>query len=127
MTNPEPTMLGVSEATHSKLKRLKEDGHFKEMADAYRFAIGLALAQGQVPPELSAPTTVFSVATIDPDQAIKKAVQTILADEVEGTSTYKMAERLADWGIQELAAQADSGEIDVVTLFDQLKVVGSSA
>lgn len=126
MTVSEPTMLGVSDTTHAKLKRLKEDGHFKEMADAYRFGIGLALAQGQVPPELSSPTTVFSVGTVDPDQAIKKAVQTILADQVEGASVYKMTERLADWGIQELAAQADRGEIDVVALFDQLKVAGSS-
>lgn len=125
MTVSEPTMLGVSVATHAKLKRLKEDGHFKEMADAYRFAIGLALAQGQIPPEVSASTTVFSVATIDPDQSIRKAVQTILADHVEGSSIYKMAERLAEWGLQELSDQADRGEIDVVTLFDQLKMVGS--
>ena len=46
MSVTEPTVTGVSEKTHAKLKRLKEDGHFREMADAYRFAIGLALAQG---------------------------------------------------------------------------------
>ena len=117
-------MIGVSEVTHAKLKRLKEDGHFKEMADAYRFAIGLALAQGSTPPEISS-QTVFSVATIDPDQSIKNAIQTILNDKVEGIPIYRMAERLADWGIQELSAQADRGEIDIVAIFDQLKVVGS--
>lgn len=124
MSISEPTMIGVSEATHAKLKRLKEDGHFKEMADAYRFAIGLALAQGSIPPEVSS-QTVFSVATIDPDQSIKNAIQTILSDKVEGVPIYRMAERLADWGIQELSAQADRGEIDIVAIFDQLKVAGS--
>jgi len=120
MTVSEPTMIGVSEATHPKLQRLKDDGHFREMADAYRFAIGLALAQGIEPPEISS-RTVFSVATIDPDQSIKNAIQTIMGDQVEGVAIYKMAERLADWGLQELSREADQGEIDVVALFDQLR------
>lgn len=124
MNIPEPTMIGVSNATHAKLKRLKEDGHFREMADAYRFAIGLALAQGIMPPEISS-QTVFSVATIDPDQSIKNAIRAILSDKVEGVPVYKVAERLADWGIQEIATQADRGEIDFVAIFDQLKTAGS--
>jgi hypothetical protein len=117
----EPTMIGVAEATHPKLQRLKEDGHFHEMADAYRFAIGLALAQGVMPPEISS-RTVFSVATIDPNQEIKNAIQAVLGSQLEGP-VYKMAERLADWGINELAAAAERGEIDVVALFDQAQAV----
>lgn len=124
MNISEPTNIGVSVATHAKLKRLKEDGHFSEMADAYRFAIGLALAQGITPPEILS-QTVFGVATIDPDQSIKNAIQIILGEKVEGVPIYRMAERLADWGIQELAAQADRGEIDVVAIFDQLKEAGT--
>lgn len=120
MTVSEPTMIGVSEGTHAKLKRLKEDGHFREMADAYRFGIGLALAQGIIPPEISS-QTVFSVATIDPDQTLRNAIQAILSDHVRDKSIYKMAERLADWGIQELSIQADRGEIDIASLFDQLE------
>ena len=119
MAASEPTMIGLSEATHGKLQRLKEDGHFREMADAYRFAIGLAMAQGVVPPEISSSRTVFSVATIDPNQELRNAIQAVLGGQLEG-SVYKMAERLADWGINELAAAAERGEIDVVALFDQV-------
>lgn len=122
MTAPEPTMIGVSESTHAKLKRLKEDGHFREMADAYRFAIGLALAQGIIPPEISS-QTVFSVATIDPDQIIKTAIQTIMGESTGGVAAYKIAERLADWGIQELFAEAQNGTIDISALFDQAAAV----
>lgn len=127
MTAAEPTMIGVSEATHAKLARLKEDGHFREMQDAYRFAIGLALAQGIDPPEISSSRTVFSVATIDADQTLKNAIQTIMGAQLKDTPVYRMAERLADWGIQELYAQAERGEIDVVGIFDQLKVANGAA
>ncbi|MCG3773278.1 MAG: hypothetical protein JW395_0083 [Nitrospira sp.] len=123
MRPPEPTMIGVADSTHAKLKRLKEDGHFREMADAYRFAIGLALAQGVTPPEVSA-RTVFSVATIDPDQSIKMAIQAVLAEQVENVPVYRMAERLADWGVQELASLAERGEIDFVAIFDKLNPTG---
>jgi hypothetical protein len=119
-------MIGVAEPTHAKLKRLKEDGHFREMADAYRFGIGLALAQGVNPPEISS-NTVFSVATIDPDQSLKQAIQTVMANRLEGVPVYRMAERLADWGIQELSAQAERGEIDVVAIFDQLTALSRTA
>jgi hypothetical protein len=122
MNVTEPTMIGLSEATHAKLKRLKEDGHFREMADAYRFGIGLALAQGMTePPDISSTTTVFSVATIDPDQTLRRGIEAIVGDRLQGKSVYRFAERLADWGIQELSREAERGEIDVVTLFDQLK------
>lgn len=128
MTVQEPTNIGLSEATHAKLKRLKEDGHFREMADAYRFAIGLALAQGMIePPELSSTTTVFGVATIDPDQTLRRGIEAIVGDRIQGKSIYRFAERLADWGIQELFREAERGEVNVVALFDQLKQADSTA
>jgi hypothetical protein len=126
MTTVEPAQIGVSDATHAKLTRLKEDSHFREMADAYRFAIGLALAQGIDPPELTSARTVFGVATIDADQSLKNAIQTIMGSRLKDTPVYRMAERLADWGIQELYAQAQRGEIDIVGIFDQLKAASSS-
>lgn len=122
----EPTTMGCSESTHAKLKRLKEDNHFREMLDAYRFGIGLALAQGITePPEISS-QTVFAVGSVDPDQSLKRAIEAILGDGLKGKSTYKMAERLADWGIQELAREAERGTINVVGLFDQLKTATNS-
>lgn len=124
MTVTEPTMVGLSEATHAKLRRLKEDGHFREMVDAYRFGIGLALAQGVTePPEISSTTTVFSVATLDPDQTLRRGIECIVGDGLQGKSVYKLAERLADWGVQELSRESERGEIRVVGLFDQLKSV----
>ncbi|MBK8015247.1 MAG: hypothetical protein IPK20_00170 [Betaproteobacteria bacterium] len=112
-------MIGVSENVHPKLKRLKEDGHFREMLDAYRFGIAYALAMGVVPDEVSS-QTVFSVASVDPDQTIKHAIQAILGDQVQ-CPVYRMAERLANWGVQEIYEEAAKGSIDMVSILDKMK------
>lgn len=103
----EPTNIGLSEDGHVKLKRLKEDGHFAEMADAYRFAIALALANGARPPELPTKVNVFGVSTIDPEKEVYAAIKGLL--DVGDVPVYKWAERLADWGIHEIANRLDRG------------------
>ena len=122
----EPTMIGLSEEAHRQLQRLKEDGHFREMVDAYRFGIGLALAEGVIPPEISS-KTVFSVATLDPNQTMKTAISTIMGDTTKDVAIYRMAERLADWGVRELYKHAERGEIDVVAIFDAIGAEGKVA
>ena len=115
----EPTMIGLSEKTHPLLKRLKEDGHFAEMADGYRFGIALALAHGVLPDEPPAPRqTIFSVATIDPDREIATAIRAII--DTEGIPVYRWAERLAEWGVSELSRRTENGEIDVTAILEEV-------
>ena len=114
MSASEPTMIGLSEKAHSLLSQKKEDNYLAEMADGYRLAIGLALAQGVVPDDVPQRRTVFSVATIDPDQQISAAIKALI--DINGGSVYRMAERLADWGVFELAKRFDGGPIDVGAL-----------
>lgn len=119
MSIAEPTTIGLSEGAHEKLKWLQEEQHFRELLDGYRFAIGLALAQGVEPPEVQKRTTIFNVGTVDPDQSLKQSIEALMGDRVRDTSIYKMAERLAEWGVNELASQANVGRIDIVGLLDQ--------
>ena len=119
MTIVEPTTIGLSESAHEKLKWLQEKEHFRELLDGYRFAIGLALAQGVDPPDIQKRTTIFNIGTIDPDQSLKRSIETLMGDRVSGVAVYKVAERLAEWGVIELASQAQSGSIDFVSLLEQ--------
>lgn len=106
----EPTTLGLSDDAHAKLKRLKENGYFAEMADAYRFAIGLALAYGVSPEAIKGSRqTIFNVGTLDPDRLIYLAVETLRDPVAE--PIYRTAERLAEWGILELDALAEAGTL----------------
>ena len=119
MSSAEPTTIGLSESAHGKLKRLQEDGYFRELLDGYRFAVGLALAQGVEPPDVQKRTTIFNVGTVDPDQSLKRSIEALKGSHVRDASIYKMAERLAEWGVNELASQAEAGSIDFVGLLDQ--------
>lgn len=114
MSVTEPTSIGLSERAHALLTQMKEDNFLAEMADGYRLGIGLALAQGVEPDDLPHRRTVFSVATIDPDQEIAAAIRALI--DLKGGSVYRMAERLAEWGVIELAKQFDGSPIDVATL-----------
>lgn len=114
----EPTTIGLSKRRHTALKALKEEGHFAEMADAYRFAIALALAHGGVTePVTGSRTTVFNVGTLDPDGSIYAAVQALREDTDE--AVYRTAEKLAEWGVSELMELASSGEISFGSLLAQ--------
>lgn len=119
MSITEPTTLGLSQSAHNKLKWLQEEKYFREILDGYRFAIALALAQGIDPPEIKKRTTVFNVGTVDPDQSLKQSIQVIMGDRIQNIPIYKMAERLAEWGVNELESQARSGGIDFIALLDQ--------
>jgi len=114
MSATEPTMIGLSEKAHALLSQMKEDNFLAEMADGYRLGIGIALAQGIEPEDVLQRRTVFSVATIDPDQEIAVAIRALT--DVKGGSIYRMAERLADWGVIELARRFDGSPIDIGAL-----------
>ena len=126
MKTKEPTTIGLSQSAHKKLKWLKEEKYFRELLDGYRFAIGLALAQGIDPPEIEKTTTIFNVGTVDPDQSLKQYIQIVVEDQIQSIPIYKMAERLAEWGVNELESQARSGGIDFITLLDQASEAGDT-
>lgn len=119
----EPTTIGLSDQGHTLLKRLAEDkrsGNFAEMADAYRFGIALALAYGVMPDEISGQrTTVFNVGTLDPDKQIYIAIKYLLV--TGDTPIYRWAERLAEWGVREMAAISEKGALDIGTILGELQ------
>jgi hypothetical protein len=112
----EPITIGLSHAAHGKLQRLKEDGHFTEMTDGYRFAIALAIAHGVSVPKLGGSrTTIFNVGSLDPDRSIHLAVSALREDSDE--PVYRTAERLAEWGVEELFRRVEEqGRLSVAEI-----------
>jgi len=112
MSNADLVNIGLSEAGNARLEYLKEHGYFAEKLDGYRFAVGLALASGAIAPDLAKRSTFLNVGSFDPDQAFKRAVETLLPELLVGTTVYRLVERLADWGVNELYQQAENGDVD---------------
>lgn len=97
----EPAQIGLSEIAHHQLERMVKEGYFSEMRDGYRFAVALALArEADIPRPQGARKNIFSTSTLDPDHLLKLAVDTLRPSIDE--PAYRIAERLADWGIAEL-------------------------
>jgi hypothetical protein len=116
----ELTTVGVSETANDKLDELKELGYFAEKIDGYRFAVSLALAQGVIPPEIIKRSPFLNIGSLDPDQTLRRAVETLMSDQLSETTVYRFIERLADWGVCELHAQAKTGDINFNAIFEQL-------
>jgi hypothetical protein len=92
------------------------------MTDAYRFAIALALAHGVVPEDISGQRTIFNVGTLDPDRKIYTTIKSLM--DTGDTPVYRWAERLAEWGVREMTAMADKGELDIGRILSQTQEAG---
>lgn len=110
--------VGLSEAADDKLEELKEMGIFADKIDGYRFGVSLAVAQGVIPGDLVKRKNLFNVGSLDPDQSLRKSVEALMPSALEDTTVYRLIERLADWGVTELYAQAKAGEIDFAALLE---------
>ncbi|MDP3410805.1 hypothetical protein [Bosea sp. (in: a-proteobacteria)] len=115
--------VGLSSEANDMLDELKELGIFADKMDGYRFAVALAIAQGVKPPEIVKRQTFLNVGSLDPDQMLRRTVEALMSDMLNETSVYRLVERLADWGLRELHAQAKAGDIDFVGLLGQVEAV----
>jgi hypothetical protein len=120
MTATDLINVGLSDTGNDKLDYLREQGYFAEKIDGYRFAVSLALAHGVIPPELPKRVTFLNVGSLDPDQTLRRAVEALMPDQLAETTVYRLVERLADWGVNDLHAQAQRGDIDFEAIFEQL-------
>lgn len=120
MSSSDLINVGLSGRANDKLDELtKELGIFADKIDGYRFGITLALAHGAIGGELVDRKNLFNVGSLDPDQLIKTAVEALMPDALETNTVYRLVERLADWGVSELHAQAANGPIDFDTILEQ--------
>ncbi len=120
MSTSDLITVGLSETASAKLEHLKELGIFADKIDGYRFAVSLAIAQGVVPGEITKRTTLFNVGSLDPDQVFRNSVEALLNEQLKDTTVYRLVERLAEWGVNELDAQSKAGQVDFVAMLTQV-------
>jgi hypothetical protein len=113
--------VGIAKSAHPKLQRLKEDGHFSEMVDAYRFALALALAHGGATSDFTERQNVFNIGTLDPDRSLYTAVATLRQPTEE--PVYKTVERLATWGVEEMDRRSQRGMLSFAEILTEAEAL----
>ena len=124
MSENEPTTVGLSQKAKIILERLKVDGYFNEMLDAYKFAVAYALVSNAIAQPLSNTTTIFNVGSLDRDQLLHDSVKALRDNQDE--PVYKTIERLAEWGIHEMGLDAENGDINFSSIFEKISKFNSS-
>ena len=109
--------VGLSAQGHDNLRRLKEDGYFFEMLDAYRFAIALGIAHEMKGAGSGSRSTIFNIGSLDPDKAIYNTIRALAGDS--GESVYSLAERYAEWGVAEMIKEADKGTLSLAAVLQE--------
>jgi hypothetical protein len=108
-THTEQTVLRLSEKSYHWLKENSgENGCFEDMADGYKFAIGLAIAMGLISPplsELGKTETPARAGVLDKNQELYNLVKAIRKNNDE--PVYATVERYAECGIRELQKKND--------------------
>lgn len=109
--------VGLSAHGHDSLRRLKEDGYFAEMLDAYRFAISLGIAHDMKSSGSGSRSTIFNVGSLDPDKTIYNTIRALANDS--GESVYGLAEQYAEWGVAEMSKEAANGTLSLAALIQE--------
>lgn len=116
--------VGLGKDAHAKMVRLKEDGFFNEMVDAYRFAVALALAHGGATTDFSERQNFLNVGSLDRDGSLHTAVAALRLPATE--NVYRTVEKLATWGIDELDRRAREGTLVFTEILDEVESLGQA-
>jgi hypothetical protein len=105
MTTQDRITVGLTVRGAENLAQVMETGWFNRDLDAYRAAIGVAIAQGRVsePEEMAGASTKYNVGTLDNDGKLRQLLLAFVPAARE--RPYEYAERLADAGLAYLVAR----------------------
>lgn len=101
--------VGLGQDADGALKDLVTNGVFPSESVGYRFGVAYALSQGIDPAdvEIVANKTKFASTGVDPDTRLLTLVRAFMPD---CERPYWAAEKLADWGIRDLARRLAAQE-----------------
>lgn len=108
--------VGLGQEADIALKAMVADGLFLNEMVGYKLGVAYALSQDIAPEEVDivGNKTKFAATGLDPDGRLAILVKTFLP---ENDRPYWVAERLADWGIRDLARRLAAHE-DLAEIMD---------
>ena len=109
--------IGLGQDADSALKALVDEGAFPNEGVGYKFGVAYALSRGVTPADVDivGNKTKFAATGLDPDGRLSVLIMTFLPDS---DRPYWAAEKLADWGIRDLARRLAAHE-DLVDIMEE--------
>ena len=105
--------IGLTPVGEKAMEKLMQQGCFKDMMDAAKFAMSVAIRANDAPDAVEGVSTIWNVGSFDSDGQIRQIIP-VLYPECE--TPYRAAESLIDKGLLKLLARVDDGTFDPVTL-----------
>ncbi|MDQ0375966.1 hypothetical protein [Cellulomonas humilata] len=109
--------IGLGQEADNALKKLVDEGVFLNEGVGYKFGVAYALSQGTTPDsvDIVGNKTKFAATGLDPDGRLSVLVSIFLPDI---DRPYWAAEKLADWGVRDLARRLAAHE-DLAEIMEQ--------
>lgn len=103
------TTVGLSQSSYALMERLKLEGYFDDMADCYKFALGLAIRRGLDPLQAGNKKTYTNIGSLDKDFMIRDLMAEMYPDAGGVDRPVAVIEQLAEAGMQELSVMVSAG------------------
>jgi hypothetical protein len=105
--------IGLTPAGVKAMEQLIGQGCFKDMIDAAKFAMSIAIREGDTPTPIEGANTIWNVGSFDSDGQIRQILPALFA----GCDTpYRAAESLIDQGLAKVKQLIEAGHFDAVAL-----------
>jgi hypothetical protein len=98
--------IGLTPAGEKIMQQLMGLGYFKDMMDAAKFAMSVAIRNDAAPTSIEGASTIWNVGSFDSDGQIRQIIPTLISN---CDSPYRAAESLIDQGLQSLLADLQAG------------------
>ena len=111
--------IGLTPAGEKIMQQVMELGCFKDMMDAAKFAMSVAIRSGATPSSIEGASTIWNVGSFDSDGHIRQIFPVLFLD---CDSPYRATESLVNQGLNILSKRMASGRFDPLSELDASSV-----
>jgi hypothetical protein len=107
--------IGLTPAGEKIMQQLMELGYFKDMMDAAKFAMSVAIRAGASPTSIEGASTIWNVGSFDSDGQIRQVIPVLIPG---CDSPYRASESLIDQGLRSLLSDIQAGPFNPLTVIE---------
>jgi hypothetical protein len=107
--------IGLTTSGESIMQEIMSLNYFKDMIDAAKFAMSLAINQNPEINPVEGASTIWNVGSFDPDGELRQLIPTFFPN---CKTPYRAVEFLIDLGLKQMYEQVKSGTFDIAKTTD---------